>query len=154
MIDDACEVILSKETILALSIFAYVKSSGLGSKTKVLAQEMIVTCEEVCDFLFELIEAMTTYMRSVTSLNAAASITVGYEEGSSGDYYGESVVQSLEVPTMVSFISYKTNLWQIIESYCDLLEYKGGGFPPSMCQSININIANLVSHVYLKITEM
>ena len=28
MIDDACEVILSKETILALSIFAYVKSSG------------------------------------------------------------------------------------------------------------------------------
>lgn len=87
MIDDACEVILSKETIiLALSIFAYVKSSGLGSKTKVLAQEMIVTCEEVCDFLFELIEAMTTYMRSVTSLNAAASITVGYEEGSSGDY--------------------------------------------------------------------
>lgn len=86
MIDDACEVILSKETILALSIFAYVKSSGLGSKTKVLAQEMIVTCEEVCDFLFELIEAMTTYMRSVTSLNATASITVGYEEGSSGDY--------------------------------------------------------------------
>lgn len=86
MIDDACEVILSKETILALSIFAYVKSSGLGSKTKVLAREMIATCEEVCDFLFELLEAMATYMRSVTSLNAAASITVGYEEGSSEDY--------------------------------------------------------------------
>lgn len=39
MIDDACEVIFSKETILALSIFAYVKSSGLGSKTKFLRRK-------------------------------------------------------------------------------------------------------------------
>lgn len=65
MIDDACEVILSKETILALSIFAYVKSSGLGSKTKVLAQEMIVTCEEVCDFLFEPQRVLRLAMRKV-----------------------------------------------------------------------------------------
>ncbi|XP_022793252.1 uncharacterized protein LOC111332217 [Stylophora pistillata] len=147
IVDDACEVILSKETLLAQTIVAKVKSSGLCFKTKVLAQEMIATYEEVYDFQFELIEAMATYMRSVTSLNAAASITAGYEEGSNENEQGESVVQSLKVLTVVSFISYKTNLWQIIESYCDILEYKGGGVRPSVCQGINTNIANLVSHV-------
>jgi len=147
IIDSACEVILSKETLLAQTVVAYVKSSGLCSKTKVLAQEMIATYEEVYDFQFELIEAMATYMRSVTSLHAAASITAGYEESSNEADQGESVVQILKVLTVVSYISYKTNLWQIIEAYCDILEYKEGGVRPSVCQGINTNIANLVSHV-------
>lgn len=86
MIDDVCEVIFSKEIIFVLSIFVYVKSFGLGLKIMVFVQEMIVICEEVCDFLFEFLEVMVIYMRFVMFLNVVVSIMVGYEEGFSEDY--------------------------------------------------------------------
>ena len=148
LIDAACDVITSQTTALAQTTVAWVRSSGLCSKTKVLAQEMFETYAEIYDFQFELIEAMATYMRAETSLDAAASITAGYEESSAeGDPDDESVVHDLKVLSMVSFISYKTNLWQITEAYCDILEYKEGGVRPSVCQGVNTNIANLVAHV-------
>ena len=146
LIDAACDVIFDQETALAQTTVAVVRSSGLCSKTKVLAQEMFETYAEIYDFQFELIETMATYMRAETSLDAAASITAGYEE-SSAEAEDESVVHDLKVLSMVSFISYKANLWQITEAYCDLLEYKEGGVRPSVCQGVNTNIANLVAHV-------
>lgn len=147
LIDAACDVITDQSTALAQTTVAWVRSSGLCSKTKVLAQEMIATYEEIYDFQFELVEAMATYMRAETSLDAAASITAGYEESSAQGEQDESVVHDLKVLTMVSFISYKTNIWQITEAYCDILEYKEGGVRPSVCQGVNTNIANLVAHV-------
>lgn len=147
LIDAACAVITDQKTALAQTTVAWVRSSGLCSKTKVLAQEMIATYEEIYDFQFELVEAMATYMRAETSLDAAASITAGYEESSAEEDQDESVVHDLKVLTMVSFISYKTNIWQITEAYCDVLEYKEGGARPSVCQGVNTNIANLVAHV-------
>jgi len=146
LIDAACDVITDQSTALAQTTVAWARSSGLCSKTKVLAQEMIATYEEIYDFQFELVEAMATYMRAETSLDAAASITASYEE-SSTQGEGESAVQDLKILTMVSFISYKTNIWQITEAYCDILEYKEGGARPSVCQGVNTNIANLVAHV-------
>ena len=147
LIDAACDVITDQSTALAQTTVAWVRSSGLCSKTKVLAQELIATFEEIYDFQFELVETMATYMRAETSLDAAASITAGYEESSTQGEQGESVVHDLKVLTMVSFISYKTNIWQITEAYCDILEYKEGGIRPSVCQGINTNIASLVAHV-------
>lgn len=145
LIDDSCDVILDTSTVLAQTVVAGVRSSGLCQNTKVLAQEMIETYAEVYDFQFELMETMATYMRALTSLNAAASITAGYEESSSEGDGGGSVVDDLKVLTVVSYISYKTNIWQITEAYCDILEYKEGGVRPTVCKGINTNIANLVS---------
>lgn len=147
LIDAACDVITDQSTALAQTTVAWVRSSGLCSKTKVLAQAMIATYEEIYDFQFELVEAMATYMRAETSLDAAASITAGYEESSTQGEQDESIVNDLKILTMVSFISYKTNIWQITEAYCDVLEYKEGGVRPSVCQSVNTNIASLVAHV-------
>ena len=147
LIDAACDVITDQSTALAQTTVAWVRSSGLCSKTKVLAQEMIATYEEIYDFQFELVEAMATYMRAETSLDAAASITAGYEESSTQGGQDESAVNDLKILTMVSFISYKTNIWQITEAYCDVLEYKEGGVRPSVCQGVNTNIASLVAHV-------
>lgn len=148
LIDAACNVITDQKTALAQTTVAWVRSSGLCSKTKVLAQEMFEIYAEIYDFQFELIEAMATYMRAETSLDAAASITVGYEESSAeGNPEDESVVHDLKVLSMVSFISYKTNLWQITDAYCDILEYKEGGVRPGVCQGVNTNIPNLVAHV-------
>lgn len=147
LVDAACDVITDQSTALAQHIVRQVLSSGICSKTKVLAQEMIATYEEIYDFQFELVEAMATYMRAETSLDAAASITAGYEERATQGEPDESVVNDLKILTMVSFISYKTNIWQITEAYCDVLEYKEGGVRPSVCQGVNTNIASLVSHV-------
>lgn len=147
LVDAACDVITDQSTALAQTTVAWVRSSGICSKTKVLAQEMIATYEEIYDFQFELVEAMATYMRAETSLDAAASITAGYEESATQGEPDESVVNDLKILTMVSFISYKTNIWQITEAYCDVLEYKEGGVRPSVCQGVNTNIASLVAHV-------
>lgn len=147
LIDAACDVITHQSTALAQNIVLRVESSGLCSKTKVLAQAMIATYKEIYDFQFELVEAMATYMRAETSLDVAASITAGYEESSTKGEQDESIVNDLKILTMVSFISYKTNIWQITEAYCDVLEYKEGGVRPSVCQSVNTNIASLVAHV-------
>lgn len=147
LVDAACDVITDQSTALAQTTVAWVRSSGICLKTKVLAQEMIATYEEIYDFQFELVEAMATYMRAETSLDAAASITAGYEESATQGEPDESVVNDLKILTMVSFISYKTNIWQITEAYCDVLEYKEGGVRPSVCQGVNTNIASLVAHV-------
>ena len=147
LIDAACDVITDQSTLLAQTTVAWVQSSGICSKTKVLAQEMIATYEEIYDFQFELVEVMATYMRAETSSDAAASITAGYEESSTQGEPDESVVNDLKILTMVSLISYKTNIWQITEAYCDVLEYKEGGVRPRVCQGVNTNIASLVAHV-------
>ena len=147
LIDAACDVIFSQSSALAQTTVTMLRSSGLCSKTKVLAQEMFETYAKIYDFQFELIEVMASYMRAETSLDAAASIIAGYEESSDENPEDESVVYDLKVLTMVSVVSYKTNLWQITEVYCDILEYREGGVRPSVCQGANTNIANLLAHV-------
>lgn len=147
LIEDSCDIILGTESALAATVKAKVRTSGLCPNTKVLAQEMIATYEEVYDFQFELMETMATYMRAVTALDAASSITADCEELSRQADDGEDVINSLKILSQVSLITYKTNIWQITKEYCDILEYKEGGVRPSVCQGINSNIAGLASHV-------
>ena len=147
LIDASCDVILGTETFLAQGVVTYVRSTGLCDNTKVLAQEMFETYAEVYDFQFELIETLATYMGALTSLNAASNITGTYEELNRKANQGEDVVNDVKILTLVSFITYKTNIWEIIEAYCDILEYKAAGVRPTVCQGISSNIANLASHV-------
>ena len=147
MIDGTCEVILGTETALAAVTVAFVRTEGLCPKAKVKAQEMIATYEEVYDFQFELIETMATYMRAATALDASSSIAADYDELSSEPTVDETVVNDLKTLTLVSYISYQTNIWQIMESYCDILEYKLGGVRPSVCQGIDTDIASLASYL-------
>ena len=147
LIEDSCEVILGTESALAATVKALVRTSGLCPKTKVLAQEMIATYEEIYDFQFELIEAMASYMRSATAMDAASSIATDYEELSRKADEDKGVVDELKILSQVSFISYKINIWQITEAYCDILEYKEGGARPTVCQGVNSVISSLASHV-------
>ena len=147
LIEDSCEVILGTESALAATVKALVRTSGLCPKTKVLAQEMITTYEEIYDFQFELIETMASYMRAATATDAASSIATDYEDLSRRADDDEDVVNDLKILSQVSFISYKLNIWQMTEAYCDILEYKEGGVRPSLCQGVNSVIANLASHV-------
>ena len=147
LIKDSCEVILGTKSVLAANVKGKVRTSGLCPKTKVLAQEMIATYKEIYDFQFELIETMASYMRAVTATDAASSIATDYEDLSRRAIEDENIVQNLKILSQVSLISYKINIWQITEAYCDILEYKEGGVRPSVCQGVNSVIANLASHV-------
>ena len=147
LVEDSCEVILGTESALAATVKGKVRGSGLCPKTKVLAQEMIATYEEVYDFQFELIETMASYLRAATAIDAASSIAADYEDFSRKADEDEDAVNGLKILSQVSFISYQINIWQITEEYCDILEYKEGGVRPSVCQGINSVIASLVSHV-------
>jgi len=54
----------------------------------------------------------------------------------------------LKTLSLVSFISYKINIWQIVEAYCDILEYKEGGHrPTSVCKGTDSDVAALASYV-------
>jgi len=105
---------------------------------------MFETFAEIYDFQFDLIEAMATYMRAVTSQYAALDIVADYEELSTSQ--DQDVVNDLKTLSLVAYISYKTNIWEITESYCDILTYKEGGRRPSVCEGTDSNIARLASH--------
>jgi len=115
MIDETCDVIMGTETNLAAVTAASVRSQGLCPKAKVLAREMISTYEEVYDFRFELIETMATFMRATTAQYAALRIAAGYSELSSVTSGDETVMKSKTV-SLLSYIIYKTNIWQITEA--------------------------------------
>ena len=90
---------------------------------------------------------MTSYMRVATATDAASSIATDYEDLSRRADQDEDAVNDLKILSQVSFISYKINIWQITDAYCDILEYKMGGVRPSVCQGVNSVIANLAFHV-------
>ncbi|KAK3739579.1 hypothetical protein QZH41_002063 [Actinostola sp. cb2023] len=144
LVDACCEVILDTESALAATVKTAIVALGLCPKTKELAEKMFETFTEIYDFQFDLIEAMATYMRAVTSQYAALDIVADYEKLSTSTDPG--VVNDLKTLSLVAYISYKTNIWEITESYCDILTYKEGGRRPSVCEGRDSSIARLASH--------
>ncbi|KAK3750698.1 hypothetical protein QZH41_005750 [Actinostola sp. cb2023] len=144
LVDACCDVILDTHSALGATVKAGIVSSGLCPNTKELAEKMFETFAEIYDFQFDLIEAMATYMRAVTSQYAALDIVADYEELSTSQ--DQDVVNDLKTLSLVAYISYKTNIWEITESYCDILTYKEGGHRPSVCEGTDSNIARLASH--------
>ena len=145
LIEATCDVIMNTETLVAGTVKATVRASGLCPRTKLLAERMIETYAEIYDFQFELIEALATYMRAATSIDAASSITARYEQLPAEQDSSSDAVNNLKIVGLISYISYKVNIWQATEAYCDVLEYKEGGTRPNLCRGLNTNIPNLVS---------
>ena len=142
MIDDTCDTILGQDTGLAAAMISHIQMERACPKTKVLAQKMIESYVEVYDFQFELIEAMASYMRATTAVEAANSIVGNYEQL-------PSVVDQndVKIPTLASLVVYKTALWKSTDDFCNILEYKEGGVLPSVCEGLDTNIASLASYV-------
>lgn len=90
---------------------------------------------------------MATYMRAAVSLDAASSITGDYDALTSEAEVDANAVNDLKTLTIVSYISYKINIWRIVEDYCNILEYQRGGTRPSVCNGVNTEIASLASFV-------
>ena len=147
MIEGTCQVILECTTNLCAGPKAIVRRQGLCPKAKAKAQEMIATYEEIYDFQFELIESMATYMRAAVSLDAASSITGDYDALTSEAEVDANAVNDLKTLTIVSYISYKINIWRIVKDYCNILEYQRGGTRPTVCNGVNTEIASLASFV-------
>lgn len=147
MIEGTCQVILECTTNLCAGPKAIVRGQGLCPKAKAKAQEMIATYEEIYDFQFELIESMATYMRAAVSLDAASSITGDYDALTREAKVDANAVNDLKTLTILSYISYKINIWRIVEDYCNILEYQRGGTRPSVCNGVNTEIASLASFV-------
>ena len=147
MIEGTCQFILECETLLSGVPKAKVRTQGLCPKAKAKAQEMIATYEEIYDFQFELIESMATYMRAAVSLDAASSITGDYDALTREAKVDANAVNDLKTLTILSYISYKINIWRIVEDYCNILEYQRGGTRPSVCNGVNTEIASLASFV-------
>ena len=147
MIEGTCQVILECTTNLCAGPKAIVRRQVLCPKAKAKAQEMIATYEEIYDFQFELIESMATYMRAAVSLDAASSITGDYDALTREAKVDANAVNDLKTLTILSYISYKINIWRIVEDYCNILEYQRGGTRPSVCNGVNTEIASLASFV-------
>lgn len=147
LIEETCEVIFSNENTLSQAVVGDIRASGKCSKPKVLAQKMIAMYEEIFDFQSVLMEAMATYMRAATAINAASNIAGNYDTLSRNVDGNEGALENVKFISALSFVSYKVNIWLITEDYCNILEYKEGGVRPSVCKGVNANIASLVSHV-------
>ncbi|KAK3740592.1 hypothetical protein QZH41_001065 [Actinostola sp. cb2023] len=145
LVDECCTYIKSTTTTAAATIKAYILSSGVCPKTKELVKKMGETFTEIYDFQFKLIDAMAAYMKALTAKYAASDMVAVTEELSSQT--GTNVIDSLEKLSFMAYISYKTNIWEITGSYCDILTYKESGRQPSVCEGTDSNIARLASHV-------
>lgn len=88
-------------------------------------------------------EAMASYMRADTAIDASGSITTDFSNLPRA-VSNQRVTRKL---SLVSLISYKINTWQIVKDYCDILEYKGGGVRPSIvCKGMQTSTKNLVAY--------
>lgn len=145
LIDEACELISSTHGAGSAITKMYMGAEGHCPKAKVEAAKLIETYTEIYDFQFDLIEAMAANMRSITAQHAASEIVSDYEGLSNSD---SDAITDFETLSLVSYISYKINIWQIAESYCAILEYKEGGRQPaSVCKGTETEIASLASYV-------
>ena len=145
VIDELCGVIDGATTPVAAGIQAAVKSQGLCWKIPIKVQKLIELFAEIFDFQFDLMDALADYVRASTAVNAAGDMLTNFNQIADSD--PERILVFLQQLACMTFLTNKMQNKQIINSYCEVLEYKQGGHPPEVCTKDTISISSLVAHV-------
>ena len=99
--------------------------------------------EQLYEFQFEYMDAMAEYMRSSTGTFAAREINSKLFQRSTSSL-SPTLMRSLAIG---AFFTHEIQKWQIMEDYCDTLEYRNGGKRPAICQDLSTDFPSLVAYI-------
>ncbi len=145
LIATICDIISGIDTTLGAigKIFALGDCESLPS----LVDEMNVIYEEIYDYQFELMDSMAAYIRASVALDAAKEISSEFEEVTELNINSESTLTTLQMIGGLSSITYQTHILQIVNLYCNVLEYMEGGKKPTECKGIETDVDLLIANI-------
>ncbi len=122
VVEAACENINAKEC----------------SQTPSAIKQAFATYAELHDFQLELIVVLTSFIDSLQSIDAINLLS---------NEFARATLMTTEIDATLlgtlTYIIYKTNTLQLINLYCNTLEYIQGGVRPVDCKGPETNIASL-----------
>ena len=140
VIERACEVIEAADKATSVAIQTYVNSQGYCWKIPIKMQKLTETYEEIHDFQFDLMDAMAAYVRASTAVNSAGDMNGNYEMIAQSN--PENILYFLQQLAAMTYLNNKMEKAQVVENYCDVLQYKRGGQRPAE----STDIATLIAH--------
>ena len=146
VVTEACKVIDEGTGVVAGGIRSDVNNQGLCWKVPIAITELSTTYEEIYDYQFQLMDAFASYMRSMTSKNAADNIGKDFGNMTTQNLTQDMLTKNLEFMAAYSHILYRLQSLTVAEEYCNFLEYTEGGRRPSICRGIETSITELLSY--------
>ena len=111
----------------------------------ILAQRMGNLYLNMYDYQFDLMDSLATYMRSRVTLDAAKEINEEFNYLSSMNPDSEATFYLLQLMGGLTYITYKSHIFQAVSQYCNILEYRKGGIHPKECTGPETDLSILVS---------
>ena len=126
--------------------WAYVEAGMLhyeGKCFKLMSAVSTMTSynEQLYEFQFEYMDALAEYMRSSTATVASREINADLFHRTSNPS-----LTRLRSMTVGAFFTHEMQKWQIMDDYCDVLEYRNGGIRPAICKELSADFPSLLAY--------
>ena len=118
LVEAACEVTDSFNTAAGIGVSARIKGENLCVDLPILAERMGGLYENIYDFQFDLMDALTEYMRAKVTMDAAEEITTELTTITNQDPNDEKTLTTLQIMGGLTFTTYKSHMLQAINRYC------------------------------------
>ena len=144
IIDEACDLLDSTEGLSSAGIKMATNKACFDAPGEV--QKFIALNEEIFEFQFDMMDALTECVRASNSYEAATAISTGLDniqEVVSKDRES-NVLEELKMLAAYSSMLYKVSVIEAKSKYCNVLEYREGS-RPEVCKTHDWNLANLLS---------
>ena len=144
VIERACGVIEAADKTTSVAVQTYVNSQGYCWKIPIKMQRLTETYEEIYDFQFDLMDAMAAYVRASTAVTSAGDMNENYEMIAQSN--PDNILYFLQQLAALTYLSNKMEKAQVVENYCDVLQYKQGGQRPAVCSGESTDIPTLIAY--------
>ena len=134
-----CDLIDDSNTIVG-DIRAAFKNGGCIDAPRQI-QKMISVFTEIYDFQFDLMDSMAAYIRAEVVKNSAEEIQSDFDTIKDSD----KTFEILERIGALTYIEYRAHVQDVVELYCNVLEYEKGGKRPSACKGLDTHLSTLIS---------
>ena len=141
IIDELCGMLDDARGPWAYVVAGQVHYNGNCYKLMSAVSTMTSYNEQLYEFQFEYMDALAEYMRTSTARSAAREINSKLFQRSS-----PPSLTLLRSMTVATFFTHEIQKWQIMEDYCDVLEYRNGGMRPAICKDLSTDFPTLVAY--------
>ena len=141
----ACEIVDQFSTAAGSAARAVIYGQNLCVDLPILADRMGELYQNIYDFQFDLIDAMTEYMVSRVTMEAAQQISDEFMTLAE-DKKDSQLEVTQQLTSALTIITYKSHTLLAINHYCNLLEYKDGGVKPKECNGESTDLALLIAN--------
>ena len=144
LIDEACDLIDSTSGTVSGGAKIALGSDCFDAKGEV--QKFMALNEEIFDFQFDMMDALTECVRASNNYASASAVTTGLitvQKAVSANRNSD-VLTELQMLAAYSSMLYRLTVIAAKENYCNVLEYREGS-RPELCKIHDWNLASLLS---------